>query len=255
MQDQGATIVDDLLERFPDGECDFVEEVAAPLPLQIICEMMGIPAERREADLRLDERHPRRRRPRVRRLVRGADDRGDGDVRVRPGARRGPPGQPHATTSTIAMMHAEVDGERLTAQEFGSFFILLVVAGNETTRNAISHGMQAAHRATPTSARSGWTTSTARRQDRGRGDRPLGHPGDPLPPHGHRGHRARRRRRSQAGDKVVLWYNSANRDERVFDRTRTASTCAARCSRSRSASAPAARTSASAPTSPAGRSR
>ena len=39
-------------------------------------------------------------------------------------------------------MNAEVDGERLTAQEFGSFFILLVVAGNETTRNAISHGMK-----------------------------------------------------------------------------------------------------------------
>ena len=32
-----------LLERFPEGECDFVTEVAAPLPLQIICEMMGIP--------------------------------------------------------------------------------------------------------------------------------------------------------------------------------------------------------------------
>ena len=57
------------------------------------------------------------------------------------------------------MMHAEVDGERLTAQEFGSFFILLVVAGNETTRNAISHGMQAAHRP-PRPARScGGTTS------------------------------------------------------------------------------------------------
>ena len=41
------------------------------------------------------------------------------------------------------MMTADVDGEQLTAQEFGSFFILLVVAGNETTRNAISHGLKA----------------------------------------------------------------------------------------------------------------
>ena len=41
------------------------------------------------------------------------------------------------------MMAAEVDGEQFTPQEFGSFFILLVVAGNETTRNAISHGMKA----------------------------------------------------------------------------------------------------------------
>ena len=44
---------------------------------------------------------------------------------------------------TSVLMHAEVDGDRLTTQEFGSFFILLVVAGNETTRNAISHGMKA----------------------------------------------------------------------------------------------------------------
>ena len=43
---------------------------------------------------------------------------------------------------TSALMHAEVDGERLTPAEFGSFFILLVVAGNETTRNAISHGVR-----------------------------------------------------------------------------------------------------------------
>ena len=41
-----------------------------------------------------------------------------------------------------ALMHAEVDGQRLTTPEFGSFFILLAVAGNETTRNAISWGMQ-----------------------------------------------------------------------------------------------------------------
>jgi cytochrome P450 len=44
---------------------------------------------------------------------------------------------------TSVMMNAEVDGEQLSPQEFGSFFILLVVAGNETTRNAISHGMKA----------------------------------------------------------------------------------------------------------------
>ena len=44
---------------------------------------------------------------------------------------------------TSALVTAEVDGERLTSQELGSFFMLLVVAGNETTRNAISHGMQA----------------------------------------------------------------------------------------------------------------
>jgi cytochrome P450 len=43
---------------------------------------------------------------------------------------------------TTALVTANVDGEQLTHQELASFFILLVVAGNETTRNAIGHGMQ-----------------------------------------------------------------------------------------------------------------
>ena len=92
---------------------------------------------------------------------------------------------------TSVMMAAEVDGEQLTPQEFGSFFILLVVAGNETTRNAISHGMKAltdfpdqrellyndfdAHSKTAVEEIVRWGT-----------------PGDPLPPHRHRGHRTRR---------------------------------------------------------------
>src|ERR1700728_177683 len=41
------------------------------------------------------------------------------------------------------LVHAQVDGEELTSDEFGFFVILLAVAGNETTRNAISHGMLA----------------------------------------------------------------------------------------------------------------
>jgi cytochrome P450 len=44
---------------------------------------------------------------------------------------------------TSVLVHAEIDGDRLTEQELGSFFVLLVAAGNETTRNAISHGMKA----------------------------------------------------------------------------------------------------------------
>ena len=44
---------------------------------------------------------------------------------------------------TSALVTAEVDGETLSPAELASFFILLVVAGNETTRNAISHGLLA----------------------------------------------------------------------------------------------------------------
>ena len=42
---------------------------------------------------------------------------------------------------TTSLVQAEVDGEQLTSAEVASFFILLAVAGNETTRNAISHGL------------------------------------------------------------------------------------------------------------------
>src|SRR3954454_2357199 len=44
---------------------------------------------------------------------------------------------------TTNLVQAEVDGERLSSAEISSFFILLTAAGNETTRNAISHGMVA----------------------------------------------------------------------------------------------------------------
>jgi len=134
-------VVDRLLEQFPGRECDFVEEVAAPLPLQIICDMMGIP----ESDHRqifnwtntiLGVGDPE--------FVSSFED------LVKVGAEifgyAQALGEDRRTTPrddiTSAMMQAEVDGDRLSAQEFGSFFILLVVAGNETTRNAISHGMK-----------------------------------------------------------------------------------------------------------------
>ena len=42
-----------------------------------------------------------------------------------------------------ALLNAELDGDKLTEMEFNLFFLLLAVAGNETTRNAISHGMNA----------------------------------------------------------------------------------------------------------------
>jgi len=116
---------------------------------------------------------------------------------------------------TSALMHAEVDGDRITTQEFGSFFILLVVAGNETTRNAISHGMKAltdhpeqkaalaadfpglAPAAVEEIVR--WATPVIHFRRTASRDTELG--GQKI----------------AEGDKVVLWYNSANRDEAKFD--------------------------------------
>ena len=70
---------------------------------------------------------------------------------------RGNPGE----DLTTSLVQAELDGERLTSAEVASFFILLVVAGNETTRNAISHGVCAeqASRSSATTWRSDYETS------------------------------------------------------------------------------------------------
>jgi cytochrome P450 len=113
------------------------------------------------------------------------------------------------------MMTAEVDGEQLTAQEFGSFFILLVVAGNETTRNAISHGLKAftdhpdqrdiwfddfdARTRTAVDEIVRWATPVIHFRRTVTQDTTLGG------------------RQLHEGDKIVMFYESANRDERVFE--------------------------------------
>jgi methyl-branched lipid omega-hydroxylase len=145
VQRVAARIIDDIAER---GECDFVTEVAAALPLQIICDMMGIPDSDYAFVLRCtntilggsDTEYiaegvdiPTARNNAARELAElmgtlAADRRGkDGD------------------DLTTILVNATVDGEQLTSGELVSFFNLLTTAGNETTRNAISHGMQLLH--------------------------------------------------------------------------------------------------------------
>src|SRR3954451_14069938 len=138
--DKAKGVVDRMLEANPGGECDFVEWIAAPLPLQIICEMMGIP----ESDI-----------PQIfawTNVILGAGDPEYGGtyenlmkVSLEIFAYAQALGEDRRATPrddlTSVLMAAEIDGDRLRPQELVSFFILLVVAGNETTRNAIIHGM------------------------------------------------------------------------------------------------------------------
>jgi methyl-branched lipid omega-hydroxylase len=142
VQRVAAVIVDDLLAG---GPCDFVEHVAARLPLTIICQLMGIPDS--SYDLVLRDTNI---------ILSGQDpDFLSEDVDVAVGQilgagaelaelvtglaaeRAGRPGDDLVT----ALATANIDGEQLTSAELASFFILLVVAGNETTRNAISHSL------------------------------------------------------------------------------------------------------------------
>ncbi len=78
------------------------------------------------------------------------------------------------------LVNADIDGQSLDETEFGFFFILLTVAGNETTRNAISHGMNAFL----DNPRPVGTVQEGTPGDRGRRDRPLGDPGQLLPADG-----------------------------------------------------------------------
>lgn len=137
-----ASIVDDLLAV---GACDFAAEVSTRLPLKIICQMMGIGDDRYDMVLRNTNT-----------ILAGGDpeflsedmDEAIGQILTAgadlaalvtdlAAARQEDP----ADDLITALATANVDGEQLTPAELASFFVLLVVAGNETTRNAISHAL------------------------------------------------------------------------------------------------------------------
>lgn len=138
-----AKVVDDIATK---GSCDFVTEVAARLPLQIICEMMGVPEDRWEfvfersnvilgagdpeyvGELGPDELIGAL-------LTAGAEL--AGLMTEMAEARKVDP----TDDLTTALITPTEDGEVLTQADLNSFFVLLLVAGNETTRNAISHGL------------------------------------------------------------------------------------------------------------------
>jgi cytochrome P450 len=210
---KATAVVDRLLEKFPDGQCDFVTEVAAPLPLQIVCEMMGIPEEDEQqvfnwTNVILGVGDPEYAST-LEELMAAAI----GMFQYAQALGEDRLANPRDDLTSI-MMHAEVDGERLTAQEFGSFFILLVVAGNETTRNAISHGMHLlthhpdqraiwfddfeANTRTAVDEIVRYATPVIHFRRSATEDTVVG--GQKI----------------AAGDKLVMWYCSANRDDSVF---------------------------------------
>ena len=142
VQRTAAAIVDDLLAAGPG---DFVQQVAARLPLKIICGMMGVSDEHYDMVLRDTNI-----------ILSGADpefisaDMDEAIIQIlgagqelaalvtNLAARRQ---QRPADDLISALANANIDGEQLTPAELASFFILLVVAGNETTRTAISHSL------------------------------------------------------------------------------------------------------------------
>jgi cytochrome P450 len=222
---RAARIVDELIESGPG---DFVAQVAVRLPVEVICDMLGIP-----------ERDYARVIARTNVILGNTDAEYTG---VAPGkvgrvamgralfkiitaardlhrlaARLGRERIKNPTDDlTSALVNANVDGERLTTRELGSFFLLLVVAGNETTRTALSHALKLFtdypdqrkllledfEARIPGAVEEIVRYSTPvifMRRNVTRDHEMNGHS-------------------YKAGDKVLLFYNSANRDETVFDR-------------------------------------
>ncbi len=137
-----ASIVDDLLAT---GPCDFVQHVSARLPLRIICQMMGIGDEHYDMVLRntniiLSGQDPEFISEDMDTAVTQLLTAGQDLANLVTGLAAERAEDPRDDLVS-ALAKANIDGEQLTPAELGSFFILLVVAGNETTRTAISHAL------------------------------------------------------------------------------------------------------------------
>ena len=207
-----------LLDRVHDGaEIDFLVEIAAELPMQMICILLGVPeADRHELWKAVDPGFDMREGD-------AGDPLPDAEARTRMleyGANLVAAKRAEPTDDMLSVVvHAtlpDVDPPALTDAELYSFFSLLFAAGSETTRNAIAGGLLAlierpaqldALRRDPELLTTAieemlrWTTpSPSKRRTATRGATLGGHD-------------------VRAGDKVLFWEGSANRDERVFPRS------------------------------------
>jgi cytochrome P450 len=213
VRDRARRLVESMVAAHPDGHGELVSELAGPLPLQVICDMMGIPEDDHErifywtnvilglGDKDISQDYGE--------FVAAATDIGAYATALAEDRRATP-----RDDLTTALVAAEVDGERLTSAEIASFFILLVVAGNETTRNAISHGMLALTRY-PEQRDRWWADFDALAptavEEIVRWASPVIYMRRTLTEDCDvSGVRMR------AGDKATLWYCSANRDESKF---------------------------------------
>jgi cytochrome P450 len=211
---RARAILDAVAER---GACDFLREVAAELPLQAIAGLLGAPQEDRHqlfewttAIVDYRDRDLGGTSLSLEAAVAGLRRYGEALVAHR---------REHPSDDMLSLVvHAELEGadgrrEKLTDAEVLSFFQLLVIAGSETTRNAIAHGLLALleHPAELRVLREDaaalpgaveeilrWTSPTSYNRRTATRDVELAG------------------RKIRAGEKVTHWYPSANRDERVF---------------------------------------
>jgi cytochrome P450 len=142
VQRTAAGIVDELLQT---GPCDFVQHVSARLPLKIICEMMGVADEYyamvlKNTNIILSGADPEFISEDMNEAITQILTAGQELAELVTGLAERAQAEPRDDLVS-ALATANIDGEQLTPAELASFFVLLVVAGNETTRTAISHSL------------------------------------------------------------------------------------------------------------------
>ncbi|HUY16359.1 MAG TPA: cytochrome P450 [Acidimicrobiales bacterium] len=211
-------IADTVLDRArAEGTGDFVTDIATPFPLQIICSMMGVPESEYATVMRCSnvifsggdpEFIPEGSDPVAAFIESGATLTGIMEELAK--FRVDHP----IDDITSALVNAEIESEKLTQQEMASFFVMLVTAGNETTRTALAHALIAfdefpeqkqllasdfeALAKTATDEIVRWSSPITWMRRTLASDYTLS--GFEL----------------KKDDKVIMFYNSANRDEDVF---------------------------------------
>jgi cholest-4-en-3-one 26-monooxygenase len=213
-----AAVVDEVASA---RSCDFVGSIASPLPLQVIADLLGVPAADRGRVFSLSNR------------IMGHEDEEFGaaagapyaaigemfsyaaalaaDRRAATAPRRDPPGADG--DDIIGALLSKVGDDELSEDEFGWFFLLLIVAGNETTRTALSQGMLAffEHPDQWDKLVHDRSLLDAAVEEVLRWSTPILHfrrtATEDVELHG---------QTIRRGDKVLLWYASANFDEDVF---------------------------------------
>ncbi len=181
-----AQIIDEVIEQ---GGCDYVVDVAAEVPLQVIAEMLGVPQEDRHKLFEWSNRMIGSEDPEY---IVSEEEVMNAQVEMfmyaneLAAARRAEP----RDDIISALLTAEVDGDQLSEMDFNLFFLLIAVAGNETTRNSISHGIKA-FCDFPDQYQLLVEDPIARAVG-DRRDRALGVAGHVLPPQRHEGHRPAR---------------------------------------------------------------
>ena len=197
----------------PRGECEFVTEVASDLPLQVICEMMGVPEEDYDDIFDISNKMIGFDDPEL-----GQDENARMQVSLQMFGKamkvaamyRDDPQE----NLTSYLLHREVDGEKLTEIEYAAFFLLLCVAGNETTRTVTTNGMKLLidHPAELQKLVDDPSLVPSAVEEILRFE--------PAVHHFRRTATADteiRGRKVRENDAVVLWYPAANRDEEVFE--------------------------------------